>query len=33
VVRERGPAALRSAYMDLLDGRIDPGTAHVLTLA
>jgi hypothetical protein len=33
VVRERGQAALRSAYMDLLDGRIDPGTAHVLTLA
>jgi hypothetical protein len=33
VNRERGQAALRSAYLDLLEGRIDPGSAHVLTLA
>jgi hypothetical protein len=33
VIRERGEAALRSVYLDLLDGRIDPGSAHVLTLA
>jgi hypothetical protein len=33
VIRERGQATLRSAYLDVLDGRIDPGSAHVLTLA
>ena len=33
VIHERGAGALRSAYLDLLDGRIDPGSAHVLTLA
>jgi hypothetical protein len=27
-----GPDALQSAYLDLLDGRIDPATAHVLSL-
>ena len=32
VVRERGPEALRSAYLDVLDGRIDPSQAHVLSL-
>ena len=29
---ERGPEALERAYLDLLDGRIDPARAHVLTL-
>jgi NADPH:quinone reductase-like Zn-dependent oxidoreductase len=28
-----GADALRSAYLDLLDGRIDPASAHVLSLA
>lgn len=28
----RGPEALERAYLDLLDGRIDPSRAHVLTL-
>jgi Protein of unknown function (DUF2855) len=32
VVHERGPESLRAAYLDLLDGRIDPARAHVLTL-
>ena len=32
VVHERGPEALQAAYLDLLDGRIDPARAHVLTL-
>ncbi|MHB8242444.1 MAG: DUF2855 family protein [Solirubrobacteraceae bacterium] len=32
VVHGRGPQALESAYLDLLDGRIDPAKAHVLTL-
>ena len=32
VIHERGPEALRAAYLDLLDGRIDPARAHVLTL-
>jgi NADPH:quinone reductase-like Zn-dependent oxidoreductase len=27
-----GPEALQSAYLDLLDGRIDPARAHVLSL-
>jgi hypothetical protein len=33
VVHGRGPEALESAYLDLLDGRIDPSRAHVLSLA
>ncbi|MGP0102945.1 MAG: DUF2855 family protein [Solirubrobacteraceae bacterium] len=32
VVHGHGPDALRSAYLDLLDGRIDPAKAHVLSL-
>ena len=28
-----GPQALQEAYLDLLDGRIDPATAHVLSLS
>jgi hypothetical protein len=28
----QGPQALESAYLDLLDGRIDPAKAHVLSL-
>ncbi len=32
VSHERGPQALERTYLDLLDGRIDPGRAHVLTL-
>jgi len=32
VIHGEGPQALESAYLDLLDGRIDPATAHVLTL-
>ncbi len=32
VSREEGPDALREAYLDLLDGRIDPSRAHVLSL-
>jgi len=32
VVHERGPEALQAAYLELLDGRIDPARAHVLTL-
>lgn len=32
VIRGHGADALQSAYLDLLDGRIDPATAHVLTL-
>ncbi len=32
VVHGRGPDAVQSAYLDLLDGRIDPATAHVLSL-
>jgi hypothetical protein len=27
-----GPEALQRAYLDLLDGRVDPATAHVLSL-
>jgi hypothetical protein len=27
-----GPQALESAYLELLDGRIDPASAHVVTL-
>jgi hypothetical protein len=32
VVHEQGPDALLTAYVDLLDGRIDPSRAHVLSL-
>jgi hypothetical protein len=32
VIREDGPDALRATYLDLLDGRIDPSRAHVLSL-
>ncbi|HEY4451230.1 MAG TPA: DUF2855 family protein [Solirubrobacteraceae bacterium] len=28
----RGPEALEQAYLALLDGRVDPATAHILTL-
>jgi hypothetical protein len=33
VTHGRGADALKSAYLDLLDGRIDPASAHVLSLA
>jgi hypothetical protein len=33
VQHERGPQALERAYLELLDGRIDPARAHVLSLA
>lgn len=32
VIHGVGPEALQSAYLDLLDGRIDPARAHVLSL-
>jgi hypothetical protein len=32
VIHERGAESLERAYLDLLDGRIDPARAHVLTL-
>jgi len=32
VIHEQGPDALRATYLDLLDGRIDPSRAHVLSL-
>ncbi len=32
-IHASGPQALEGAYLDLLDGRIDPAKAHVLTLA
>jgi hypothetical protein len=32
VIHEAGGPALQRAYLELLDGRIDPATAHVLTL-
>jgi hypothetical protein len=32
VVHGVGSQALESAYLDLLDGRIDPARAHVLSL-
>jgi hypothetical protein len=32
VVRSEGPDALEHAYLDLLDGKIDPAKAHVLSL-
>ncbi len=33
IAHGRGPDALETAYLDLLDGRIDPASAHVLSLA
>lgn len=33
VIHERGGESLERAYLDLLDGRIDPAKAHVLSLA
>jgi Protein of unknown function (DUF2855) len=32
MIHGEGPDALREAYLDLLDGRIDPASAHVLAL-
>ncbi|HEX9481633.1 MAG TPA: DUF2855 family protein [Solirubrobacteraceae bacterium] len=32
IARGEGPEPLREAYLDLLDGRIDPARAHVLSL-
>jgi NADPH:quinone reductase-like Zn-dependent oxidoreductase len=32
VIHGHGPDAVKSAYLDLLDGRVDPATAHVLSL-
>jgi Protein of unknown function (DUF2855) len=32
VIRGEGPEQLEHAYLDLLDGRIDPAVAHVLSL-
>ncbi len=32
VIHEQGPDPLRATYLDLLDGRIDPSCAHVLSL-
>lgn len=32
VTRSEGPESLREAYLDLLDGRVDPAGAHVLSL-
>jgi hypothetical protein len=32
VIEQAGPDALQGAYLDLLDGRIDPSQAHVLSL-
>lgn len=33
VIHGRGPAAVELAYLDLLDGRVDPAKGQVLTLA
>lgn len=33
VIHGNGPQALESAYLELLDGHIDPASAHVLSLA
>jgi hypothetical protein len=33
VVHGEGPEALERAYLDLLDGKINPAKAHVLTLS
>jgi hypothetical protein len=32
VIHGRGAEAVEGAYLDLLDGRIDPAKAHVLSL-
>jgi len=32
VVRGRGIEPVMSAYLDVLEGRVDPGAAHVLSL-
>ena len=32
IIEGQGPQALQGAYLDLLDGRIDPAKAHVLSL-
>ena len=32
VLHGEGPEAVEGAYLDLLDGRIDPAQAHVLSL-
>ena len=32
VIHGRGPEALQSAYLELLDGRLDPSKAHVISL-
>jgi NADPH:quinone reductase-like Zn-dependent oxidoreductase len=32
VIHEQGPERLRADYLDVLDGRIDPSRAHVLSL-
>ncbi len=32
VTRDEGPDALRGAYLELLDGNVDPAVAHVLSL-
>jgi hypothetical protein len=32
IVHGHGPQELKAAYLDLLDGHIDPAKAHVLTL-
>jgi hypothetical protein len=32
ITHEEGPEAMRRTYLDLLDGRIDPAGAHVLSL-
>jgi Protein of unknown function (DUF2855) len=33
VIHGHGPEDVEQAYLDLLDGRIDPAKAHVLSLA
>ena len=33
VRRAAGPEAVRSTYLELLDGRTDPAVGHVLSLA
>jgi hypothetical protein len=33
VIEGQGPEAVKDAYLDLLDGRIDPAKAHVLSLS
>jgi hypothetical protein len=32
VIRGQGFEAVRSAYLEVLEGRVDPETAHVLSL-